>query len=293
MPVSLKFVSSDSRGDTRVAGRKIRKRVRLTQSNSCSMIVGMPQLLATVASLPRQDVVARLRAQVDALEGRARTRVCPAHPALAAVLPDGGLRPGAAYRVSGAGRREESAGALLAALLAEPSRAGMWCGVVGLPEFGAEAAGLAGVALDRLALVPAPGSRWLSVVAALAVALPVVAVRPSGPVRPADASRVAARLREHEAVLLVAGEWPGAEAAISLDEPRWAGVGAGWGCLAGREATVRVASKRYPRGRDVRVLLPGVDGRLAAAPDLAASAVTSGAASGVGNTSAASLRAVG
>ena len=232
----------------------------------------MGSQLATVASLPRHDVLARLRAQVDALEGRTRTRVVPAPPALGAVLPDGGLRPGGAYCVS--------PGALLLALLAEPSRAGLWCGAVGLPELGAEAAALAGVALDRFALVPNPGSRWLSVVAALSAALPVLAVRPSGPVAQADASRLAARLRDHEAVLLVAGPWPGAEAAISVAEPRWSGLGDGWGCLTGREVDVQVVSKRQPRPRRVRVALPGTDGRLAVLSRIA-------------DSSASSLRAVG
>jgi len=211
----------------------------------------------SVISPSGDDVVARLRATVDALEGRARRRVYPVAEAFAPLLPDGGLRAGAAYGVS--------AGALLLALLAGPSQDGSWCGVIGMPELGVEAAALAGVSLDRLVLVPQPGSRWLAVTAALADVVPVVAVRPSGVVTQADAAKLAGRMRDKDAVLLVDGAWPGAEASMSLDEPQWSGVGDGWGYLAGRTATVRVASKRYARVRSAHVVLPGPDGKLASA----------------------------
>jgi len=223
------------------------------------MIVGMPIRPVSVVSPAGEDVIARLRATVAALEGRGRQCVYPVPEALASLLPDGGLRAGAAYGVP--------AGALLLAMLATPSQDGAWCGVVGMPELGAEAAALAGVALDRLVLVPQPGSRWLAVTAALIDVLPVVALRPSGTVAQADAAKLAGRMRDKDAVLLVDGVWPGAEASLRLDEPRWSGVGDGWGYLAGREVTVRAASKRYATERSARVLLPGADGALQAADD--------------------------
>ena len=139
--------------------------------------------MSVAAELPG-DVLQQLRAKAG--QGRAQ-QLLPVPEPLARLLPDGGLRPGAAYSVTG--------GALLLALLAEPSAAGSWCGVVGIPELGAEAARSAGVSLDRLALVPHPGERWLSVVAALSEVLPLVAVRPGSRVRESDAARLAARLR--------------------------------------------------------------------------------------------------
>ena len=114
----------------------------------------------TLAELPRTELLARLRAQVAVKEARIRQTPFPVHPDLAALLPDGGLKPGSAYSLTGAG-------ALLLALLAEPSREGYWCGVVGMPDFGAEAAAHAGVDLDRLALVPDPAEQWLATTAAL------------------------------------------------------------------------------------------------------------------------------
>lgn len=199
--------------------------------------------------------MSRLRERLHQTAGQ---QLLPVPPELAALLPDGGLRRGAAYSVN-------SAGALLLALLAEPSREGSWCGVVGLPEFGVEAAELAGVQLNRLVLVPQPGERWLSVVAALAEVFGVVAVRPQGRVRDADASRLAARLRDRGTVLLTVGPWPQAVATLTLERPRWDGLGAGHGYLAGREVTVTVTSKRAPGPRSVRLLLPDGDGRLARA----------------------------
>lgn len=189
-----------------------------------------------------------------------RTRqLVDVHPALAGLLPEGGLRPGAAYQVSG--------GALLLALLAEPSTAGSWCSVVGIPELGAEAARSAGVALERLALVPSPGDRWLSVVAALAEVMGVVAVRPAGRVTPTDANRLTARLREHGCVLLVCGEWPRAEASLSLGRTRWFGLGEGHGYLNRREAEV-TSRTRHGLTRTALLVLPDQQGRLTKASRL-------------------------
>jgi len=207
------------------------------------------------ADFQKGELLERLRAQVAASEARGRPAPYPA-PAELSVLLDGGLKPGAAYSLG-------TPGALLSALLAGPSAAGYWCAVVGIPEFGAEAAAHAGVVLNRLVLLPDPADQWLAATAALVEAVPVVAVRPSGRVGEADASRLASRLRDRGSVLLVDGAWPRAEARLSLGEIRWTGVGAGYGCLTGREVTVTVRSRRAPVARSVRLVLPSSEGRLA------------------------------
>lgn len=212
----------------------------------------------TLAELPRTELLARLRAQVAVKEARFRQAPFPVHPELASLLPDGGLRPGAAYSLPGAG-------ALLLALLAEPSREGHWCGVVGMPDFGAEAAAHAGVSLDRLALIPDPAEQWLATTAALVEALPIVAVRPRGRVTEGDAAKLMSRLRDREAVLLVDGPWPRAEAVLSVSDLRWTGVGSGYGYLTSREVTVTVTSRRSSLRRSVRLVLPTPDGLLRAA----------------------------
>lgn len=209
--------------------------------------------------------VQRLRAQMERMQGRKLDApVLPTHPALAGLLPGRGLRPGAAYALG-------SSLSLLFALLAQPTRSGSWCGVVGMPGFGAEAAERAGVDLSRLVLIPDPGARWLAVTATIADVLPVVAVRPPARARDGDVSQLAARLRDRGAVLLVQGAWPQTEAMIDVTDPHWSGLGEGDGYLGERELTVTVSSRRFPVPRSARMLLPAPDGALAGAPEGTAS----------------------
>lgn len=214
------------------------------------------RLVTHTAGLPRSELLERLRLQASG-NSVAVKPAFPVPPALARLLPSGGLVAGAAYSLG-------TAGALLLSLLAEPSREGSWCGVIGMPELGAEAAERAGVVLDRLALVPDPQGQWLAVTAALAEVVPVIAVRPGGPVREKEATRLAARLRDRGGVLLVHGDWPRAEALLEVTEPRWSGMGAGYGYLERREVLVRATSKRFGGVRSVRLELPAPNGRLLA-----------------------------
>lgn len=203
--------------------------------------------------------IARLRAQLERVQGRKLDApVLPVHPALAPLLPGGGLRPGAAYSLP----RSTS---LLLALLAQPSQSGSWCGVVGMPRLGAEAAEKLGVDLSRLVLIPDPGARWLAVTATIAEVLPVVAVRPAGRAADGEVARLAARLRDRGAVLLVQGPWPQAEAVLEVADPVWTGVGRGHGYLAEREVTLTSSSRRWPRSRRSRVMLPNAAGQVSTA----------------------------
>lgn len=156
---------------------------------------------------------------------------------------------------------------LLMALLAGPSAGGRWAAVAGMPEFGVEAAARFGIALDRLVLVPDPGRQWLTVVAALADVIPVVAVRPAGRVSPAESSRLQARLRQRGTTLLVAGEWPGSDARIGVEASDWQGLERGHGHLAEREVVVSVAGRgELVRHARSRLRLPGRHLEFAPAP---------------------------
>ena len=74
-----------------------------------------------------------LRDRLERMQGRRMDApVLPTHPAFTSLLPGGGLRSGSAYAIA----RSMS---LLLALMARPSQDGAWCGVVGMPELGAEA----------------------------------------------------------------------------------------------------------------------------------------------------------
>ncbi len=174
----------------------------------------------------------------------------PTHPALARLLPGGALQEGATYSI-------DRSLTLLMLLLAAPSAAGIWCGVVGVPEFGVEAAAGFGIDLERLALVPRPGDQWLAATAALADAMGVIVTRPPRQASDASVARLSARLRKRGATMLVLGSWPQSEATLSITESVWTGIGDGHGNLGTREATVSVTSKTAGRPRSARLVLFG------------------------------------
>jgi len=213
----------------------------------------LPALAAGALSAQGQPT----RATVEELQARIRqmqatkldTRLVPTHPAIGALLPGGGLKQGSAYSV-------DQSAALVMALLAGPSAAGSWCGVVGIPEFGLEAAAGFGIDLERLVLVPHPGDQWLAVAAAVADVLGVVVIRPPKRASDASVSRLSARLRQRGATLIVLGPWPQSEAMLSLSESSWSGIGAGHGHLAARQVTVTVTSRLAGRPRSARLWLP-------------------------------------
>lgn len=198
--------------------------------------------------MSRSAILDDLRKQIRTMERGTVATALPVHPLLAPAFPDG-LRVGSAYSLSGSLT-------LATALLAEPSREGAWCGVVGHPDLGVEAVAELGVRLDRLVLVPDPGRQWFSVVAALVEVLGVVVARPPSRVTPTDATRLAARLRERGTVLVATGPWPGAAADIRVRDNHWGGLGVGHGLLASRRMWLDVHA-RGSRPREVSVTPPG------------------------------------
>lgn len=199
-----------------------------------------------------QELQARIRQMQST---KLDTRRLPTHPALAPLL-DGGLKEGAAYSV-------ERSATLLMALLAAPSAAGSWCAVIGVPEFGVEAAERFGIDLERLVLVPHPGDQWLNVTAAVADVMGIVVTRPPKRASDTSVSRLAARLRQRGTTLFVLGAWPQTEAMLSLSGSRWHGIGQGHGHLAAREATVTVTTRTAARPRSARLWLPDRQERFA------------------------------
>ncbi|QTX04752.1 hypothetical protein [Agromyces archimandritae] len=214
--------------------------------------------LRTIDPAPRGDAARAAGARVAELQSRIRGmearklegRAVPTPAALAPVLPGGSLREGSVYVVEGSV-------ALLMTALSAASAAGSWAAIVGLPEFGVEAAEQAGLALDRLVLVPEPGRHWFQATAALADVIPLVAVRPAARIAPADAARFAARLRQRGTVLFSTGDWPQADARLRLERSDWSGLGAGRGRIAGRDAVV-TGIGRDARVRRTTVAMPGM-----------------------------------
>jgi hypothetical protein len=157
------------------------------------------------------------------------------HPALSGVV---GLHAGGVYAVDGL--------SLALTVLAGPSAAGEWGAVIGVPEFGAEAAAELGVALERTVLVPDPAGSWLEATAALADVAGLVVVRPPERVRESTAEKMRARLRRNGSALVVLCDtpalawaaWPRADARLAA-APRWSGLGRGHGLLAERELHIQ------------------------------------------------------
>jgi hypothetical protein len=186
-------------------------------------------------------------------------RLLPVVPALERLLPGRGLRRGTTVTVA-------RSAALALALVAGASAAGSWVAAVGLPDLGLVAAAEAGIALERLALVPSPGARaWPAVVAAFLDAVDVVLVRSPARLPPAQARRLAARARERGAVLVPVGAWSQpADLRLAVTSSTWQGLGQGHGHLQARRAEVTISGRgAATRERRFLLWLPSPDGTIA------------------------------
>ncbi|MDP6160962.1 MAG: hypothetical protein QF881_08885, partial [Acidimicrobiales bacterium] len=174
-------------------------------------------------------------------------------------VPDG-LRRGSSLGVSGPGARS-----LAMALMAGTTSAGSWAAVVGDPDLGLVAAGEAGVALERLAIVTTPEpSAWGDVVGALVGSLDLVVVAPQHRVGAATVRRLMARVRERGSVLIRVGDgpWPDRfDLTLTVVDGSWEGHGSGHGRLLLRRAEVLASGRRAAsRERRVAMMLPSPDG---------------------------------
>jgi len=186
------------------------------------------------------DTIAQLRTRMARLHDGVPRLPLETHPALAGLVQ---LRAGGSYGVDSA--------TLALALMAGPSKAGSWCAVVGVGDFGAEAASALGVDLDRTILVPDAGDEWLEVTAALIDVATVVVVRPRTRVSEHVAEKLGARLRKRSAALVAWGDWPRCEVRLTAREPTWSGVGQGHGHLQARRLVVEAQRGTAPPRRGV------------------------------------------
>jgi len=206
--------------------------------------------MAALLSATEGTSVQQLRERMQRMQQTTPWTPLATHPALTDLVQ---LRTGASYRVDSAG--------LAMALMAGPSQAGAWSAVIGIPEFGIEAAAGMGVDLSRTILVPAPGEHWLETVAAMVDVVTVVVVRPGVSVRAQVASRLGARLRKHAAMLVALGEWPRSELEFSVEASTWTGAGRGDGHLRSRQVVVAARHGAAPPVR-APLWLPAPDGQL-------------------------------
>jgi hypothetical protein len=190
--------------------------------------------------------VQELRQRVLRMQGAAVNRTLESLPGLTGVIR---LKTGGVYATDST--------SLAMALLAGPSQAGEWAAVVGVPDFGLEAAAAYGLDLDLTVVVPRPGEHWLSVTAGLLEVAGVVVVSPYAAVTDHQSERLRSRLRQKDAALICLGDWPRADATLRVTDSTWFGLGQGYGHLTGRQVEVVVSSGGAPRS--VSLWLPAPD----------------------------------
>ena len=183
----------------------------------------------------------------------------PVLPALCGLLPRGGLARGSVVAVA-------EFGLLCLALAAAASADGAWCGIAGIPEAGVLAAAALGLDAGRTLLVPDPGPSWPQVVASLLDGCELVLLRPPARASAQVRQRLEATLRRGRGVLLVTGDWPGAQLRLRVASQRWTGLGDGHGRLRACCAQVVADGRGEAAMTRTRWLwLPGEDGGVAVA----------------------------
>lgn len=162
-------------------------------------------------------------------------------PALAELLPDGGLVKGSVVAYSGAN-------SLLVGLLAAVTEGGGHAAVVGMPRLGLLAAVEMGAQLQRLAVVADPGPDPVEVAAVLLDGLDLVVLGLGGAaVAPSRTRVIAARARSKGATLVVTdGRWPDPSLRLDTRVAGYGGLGAGRGRLRSVRLEVAVRGKTGP-----------------------------------------------
>ena len=207
----------------------------------------------------------------------------PVLSALHGLLPRRGLPRGSVLTVA-------EFGLLCLALVAGASADGAWCGIAGIPEAGVLAAAGLGLDAERTLLVPELGPGWPQVVASLLDGCELVLLRPPARAPAQVRQRLEATLRRGRGVLLVAGDWPGAQVRLRVVSQRWTGLGYGHGRLRACCAEV-VADGRGEAAmtRSRWLWLPAENGGLAVADP---ADIPFGIPAGAGPGSMSALRAV-
>jgi hypothetical protein len=185
--------------------------------------------------------------------------VLPVLPALRELLPRGGLAHGSVVAVA-------EFGLLALALAAAVSAAGAWCGIAGVPEVGVLAAAGLGLDAERILLVPDLGNAWPQVVASMLDGCELVLLRPPARASAQVRQRLQATLRRGGGVLLVAGDWPGAQVRLRVVTQGWTGLGDGHGRLRACCAQVMADGRGEAAMTRTRWLwLPAEDGSVTVA----------------------------
>jgi hypothetical protein len=178
----------------------------------------------------------------------------PVLPGLRELLPGAALARGSVVTVP-------DAGLLLLALAAGAAAAGAWCGLAGVQEAGVLAAADLGLHPERILLTPQLGPHWPQVLSSLMDGCEIVILRPPAVPTAQLRRRMEATLRRAGGVLIVAGEWPGAQLQLRVVRREWSGLGFGHGRLRACRAEVSVSGRGAAGQERTRWLwLPAEDG---------------------------------
>jgi hypothetical protein len=132
-----------------------------------------------------------------------------------------------------------------------------------VPEAGVLAAAGLGLDAERTLLVPDPGHAWPQVVASLLDGCELVLLRPPAQAPAQIRQRLEATLRRGRGVLLVVGDWPGAQVRLRVLTQGWTGLGDGHGRLRACCAQVLADGRGEAVVARTRWLwLPAEDGRV-------------------------------
>ncbi|MGV9634897.1 hypothetical protein ACWDO0_12000 [Nocardia rhamnosiphila] len=167
-----------------------------------------------------------------------RREILPVPPALAPLLPEGGLVKGSVVAYTGAG-------SLLAGLLAAVTEPGGHAATVGLPGLGLLAAAEMGARLDRIAVVADAGRDPAEVAAVLLDGMELVVLGLGGAAIPPTRARVlTAKARGKNATMIVTGgSWPAPDLNLEAKVSGYTGLGTGSGRIRSISLDVEVRAK--------------------------------------------------
>jgi hypothetical protein len=254
----------------------------LTGPNCCSILDVVNATLSEVRRLSAARLPGSAGAAIRSAAGETgagETGLFPVLPPLRELLPRGGLARGSVVTVP-------DSGLLCLAVVAAASADGAWCAIAGMPEAGLVAGAALGLDLERTLLVPDPGrsaggrsagggggqgadgggAGWPQVAASLIDGCELVLVRPPSRASAQVRQRLEATLRRARGVLVVAGDWPGAQVRLRVTAQGWTGLGDGFGRLRACCAEVVADGRGEAALAKTRWLwLPAEDGTVAVA----------------------------
>ncbi len=222
-----------------------------------------------------RDVLAELGERVKPIT-LAREQTLPVAPPFDRLLPDEGLVRGRVLSCQGVADTSLAFG-LIAAALVE----GAWAVMVDVATFGADAASEFGIPLERIVRVESGVTEaersagvggvasWIDVMGAAVDGFDVVVTKvPAelrGERRPAAVRKLATRVQQKGAIVVVLGETGAlsSDLVFSTKHTEWSGVSNGAGHLRSRVVTVAAGGRRLPASRTVSLLVDASSGRTA------------------------------